>query len=77
MLSFYLLKKMFSAVLKKIAARMIMNWAGEEAVPILNLIQHLDFLTDSETSQKVSCLTIFISRLEVRSSAFFSSLKRY
>ncbi|EFO25620.1 hypothetical protein LOAG_02867 [Loa loa] len=60
-----LLKASFTsndAVLRKIAERMVMNWAGNDAVPLLNLLQHLDFLSDSQTSQQA--LMVFLKNYQ-------------
>uniref|UniRef100_A0A915PUR9 Nuclear condensin complex subunit 3 C-terminal domain-containing protein n=1 Tax=Setaria digitata TaxID=48799 RepID=A0A915PUR9_9BILA len=50
-----LLKTAFTkddAVLRKIIERMVVNWAGNDSVPLLNLLQHLDFISDSQTTQQ-------------------------
>ncbi|MCP9256953.1 hypothetical protein DINM_000135 [Dirofilaria immitis] len=60
-----LLKAAFTsddAVLRKIAERMIVSWAGNDTMPLLNLLQHLDFLSDSETSQQA--LMIFLKNYQ-------------
>ncbi|KAL3985069.1 hypothetical protein ACH3XW_37105 [Acanthocheilonema viteae] len=56
-----LLKAAFAsddAMLRKITERMIMNWAGNDIVPLLNLLQHLDFLSESQITQQA--LMIFL-----------------
>ncbi|CAG9536349.1 unnamed protein product [Cercopithifilaria johnstoni] len=61
-----LLKAAFASddgrVLRKIGERMIMNWAGNDVVPLLNLLQHLDFLSDSQTSYQA--LMIFLKNYQ-------------
>uniref|UniRef100_A0A1I8EBK6 Cnd3 domain-containing protein n=1 Tax=Wuchereria bancrofti TaxID=6293 RepID=A0A1I8EBK6_WUCBA len=62
-----LLKTAFTsddAMLRKITERMIMNWSGNDAVPLLSLLDHLDFLSDSQTSQQA--LMIFLKNYQRR-----------
>uniref|UniRef100_A0A8R1XWW5 Cnd3 domain-containing protein n=1 Tax=Onchocerca volvulus TaxID=6282 RepID=A0A8R1XWW5_ONCVO len=49
-------------MLRKIAGRMVINWAGNDAASLLNLLQHLDFLSDSQTSQQA--LMIFLKNYQ-------------
>lgn len=76
-----LLKTAFTsddAMLRKITERMIMNWAGNDAVPLLSLLDHLDFLSDSQTSQQA--LMIFLKNYQreigsARTSVMLTNLR--
>ncbi|VDP11776.1 unnamed protein product [Onchocerca flexuosa] len=55
-------------MLRKIAGRMIINWAGNDAVSLLNLLQQLDFLSDSQTSQQAVMIFLKNYQREIRSA---------
>ncbi|VDN07894.1 unnamed protein product [Thelazia callipaeda] len=52
-------------VLRKIMERMLVSWVGEDGVPLLNLVEQLDFLSDPGTTQQT--LTMFLKRYQQQS----------